>query len=154
MDSPALHQFILTLFNQIFFEIPQFVEFIPRLNAPLSPTVCNSTHSAQSVNLFFNEDGAPQCERCFLETSCGWLDWQLTFVIQVSTRLSPLLSSVRILNIERITVLRLSCQRGKKTWTRLTAEALPAIQVRKAGFCLRCRASCAPRRTVNCREVD
>jgi hypothetical protein len=101
IDLPALHQFIITLFNQIIFEIPQFVELIPRLKALLSPTVCNITHFAQSVSLFLNEEGAPQSERGFFETSCRRLDWQLSFVTEISTQLSPLLSSVRIFNIEK-----------------------------------------------------
>ena len=40
-------------------------------------------------------------EHCILGTSCRRLDWQLSFVTEILAQLSPLLSNVRSLAIER-----------------------------------------------------
>jgi hypothetical protein len=93
---PALCKITIKLFNQIFFEIPKFGQFIPHQNSMLgSPTLVLVTHSAESVSVFLiqNEDSSPD-EYCHLETSCRRLDWQLSFVTQILSQLFPLLSSV------------------------------------------------------------
>ena len=98
IDSPALCNIAIRLFNQIFFELPQFCQFILRPNALGSPTWVIVTHSAGSVSVSFilNENGS-----CVLGTSCTRLDWQLSFVTEILTQLSPLLSSVRSLIIQK-----------------------------------------------------
>jgi hypothetical protein len=100
IDSPALCEITVGLFNQIFFEIPRFCQFIPRLNALRSPTWVSVTHSMKSVSVLFFQEGNPSNEYC-LETSCRRLDWQLSFVTEISSQLSPLLSSVRSISIKR-----------------------------------------------------
>jgi F-box-like len=94
---PALCKITINLFNQIFFEIPQFSQFIPHQNSNVlgSPTLVLVTHSAESVNVFLiqKENSSPD-EYCYLGTSCRRLDNQLSFVTQILSQLSPLLSSV------------------------------------------------------------
>ena len=98
INSPALCKIKIRLFNEIFFEIPQFCQFILRPSALASPTWVNVTHSAESVSvlLILNRN-----EHCLLGTSCRRLDWQLSFVTEILTQLSPLLSSVRSLTIQK-----------------------------------------------------
>ncbi|KAN0118607.1 hypothetical protein V8E52_005030 [Russula decolorans] len=96
INSPALYKITIRLFNQISFENPQFCQFILRPNALGSPTWVIVTHSAESVSvsLILNE-------QCVIGTSCRRLDWQLSFVTEILTQLSPLLSSVRSLTIQK-----------------------------------------------------
>ena len=101
IDIPSPCQITIRLFNDIFFEIPQFCRFIPRLNALPSPTWVFVTLSPESVSVFFVQEGKPSNENYFLETSCRRLDWQLSFVTQILSQLSPLLSSVRSLSIKK-----------------------------------------------------
>jgi hypothetical protein len=101
IDLPALCKITVRLFNEIFFEIPQVCQFIPRLKALGSPTWVFVTHSGESVSVFFVQEGKPSNENCFLGTSCRRLDWQLSFVTQISSQLSPHLSSVHSLSIKK-----------------------------------------------------
>lgn len=98
INSPALLKITIRLFNQIFFEIPQFCKFILRSNALGSPTWVIVTHSAESVSVLLILNGN---EHCVLGTSCRRLDWQLSFVTEILTQLSPLLSGVRSLTIQK-----------------------------------------------------
>jgi hypothetical protein len=93
---PALRKITIKLFNQIFFEIPKFSQFIPRQNSNVlgSPTLVLVTHSAESVSVFLIQNEDSPDEYCYLGTSCRRLDWQLSFVTQVLSQLFPLLSSV------------------------------------------------------------
>jgi hypothetical protein len=97
IQLPSLCKITIKLFNQIFFEIPQFSQFIPHQNSNLlgSPTLVLVTLSAESVSVFLiqNENASPD-EYCDLGTSCRRLDWQLSFVTQILNQLSPLLFSV------------------------------------------------------------
>ena len=94
---PALCKITIKLFNQIYFEIPQFSQFIPHQNSNVlgSPTLVLVTHSAESVSVFLiqDENSSPD-EYCYLGASCRRLDWQLSFVTQILSQLFPLLSSV------------------------------------------------------------
>ncbi len=92
---------IIRLFNQIIFDIPEFSRFILHPNDLASPTSVFVTHSAElaSVSLFYA--GESWLERLFFRTSCSRLDWQLSFVTQILTQLSPLLSNVYSFNIEK-----------------------------------------------------
>jgi hypothetical protein len=97
---PSLCNIAIKLFNQIFFELPQFCQFIPHLNMLGSPTEVYITHAADLVSVSLFQGGKFRSEKCVLGTSCRQLDWQLSFVAQISTHLSPLLSSVRSLSIK------------------------------------------------------
>ena len=98
VNSPALCKINIRLFNQIFFEIPQFCQFILRPNTLGSPTWIIVTHSTESVSvlLILNEN-----RNFVLGTSCRRLDWQLSFVTEIFNQLSSLLSSVRSLTIQK-----------------------------------------------------
>ena len=101
IDLPALCSFTIRLFNQIFFDLPQFGQLIPHLKALESPTRLRITLSAELVSLFFlPEAGHPSHRICSFETSCRRLDWQLSFVTQILGHLPPLLSRVVHVTIE------------------------------------------------------
>ena len=97
IDLPALHTITIRLFNQIFFEIPQFCQFIRRPNALGSPTSMTVRYSVGSVSIKLQERESTS-EGCLLVTSCKRLDWQLSFAAQISSQLSPLLSNVQLLD--------------------------------------------------------
>ena len=100
IDSPALCKIAIRLFNDIIFEIPQFCEFIARLDVLKSPTWALVRHSVEFVGILFFQEGKPLSENCFLGTSCRQLDWQLSFVTQILSQLSPHLSNVHSLGIQ------------------------------------------------------
>ena len=102
IDLPALGKTTIKLFNEILFEIPQFSQFIPRLNMLGPPTRALVTHSVDCVGIFFSQEGKSSDENFLFETSCRRLDWQLSFVAQISSQLSPFLSSVRLLGIQGV----------------------------------------------------
>ena len=97
IHSPALCKITIKLFNQIFFEIPHFSQFMPHQNPNVlgSPTLVLVTHSEETVSVFLIQDENSSPDKyCSLATSCRRLDWQLSFVTQILSQLSPLLSSV------------------------------------------------------------
>ena len=96
IELPALNQIAIRLFNDIIFEIPQFCKFIPSLNAPTRMIV---KHSVDFVGVHFKKEESSN-EDCFLGTSCRQLDWQLSFVTQILSQFSSLLSSVHTLDIQ------------------------------------------------------
>ena len=104
IELPALCDIIVELFNQIFFEIPQFGQFIRRPNALGSPDRVSIYHGPGhvDVDITYNSrqlrhDNPPI--RCRFHTKCRPFDWQLSFVTQISSELSPLLSSAGKLSI-------------------------------------------------------
>jgi hypothetical protein len=103
VDFPDLTFINIEFFSQLIFQIPQFCHFISRVNALKSPTEVMVTPSADLVTLFFIQQGERRVVlgECFLGTTCGELDWQLSFVTQVLKHFSPLLSSVDSLTINK-----------------------------------------------------
>ena len=99
IELPALNNIAIRLFNDVSFEIPEFSKFIPRLDALKSPTCVVVKHCVDFVSVSFNE-GDPLSRNCFLGTSCRQFGWQLSFVTQVTSQLSFLLSSVHTLDIQ------------------------------------------------------
>ena len=97
IDSPpSLCKITIRLFNDIFFEIPHLYQFLPCQNALGSPTSMTVVHSLNSVTIYFSQDSHSSE---YILDPCKQLDWQLSFVAQISSQLSPLLSSVRSLTI-------------------------------------------------------
>ena len=97
IDSPALSVISVKLFNQIFFEIPQLCQFIRHLNALGSPDWVDITHAVEFVSVsFWDKDDSRWSH---FRTSCRRLDWQLSFVTQISSELSPLLSGIHSFSI-------------------------------------------------------
>ena len=99
IELPALSKTTIRLFNDIFFEIQELGKFIPCLNALKSPSRVIVNHSVDFVSVHF-EEGKPPNETCYLGTSCKQLDWRLSFVTQILSQLSSLLSSVHVLVIQ------------------------------------------------------
>ena len=103
IDLPALGTIIIELFNDTLFDIPRFCQFIPYLNSILPPTSVTMIHSGRSVSVSFSPSRksayATEYDYVFV-TSCGQVDWQLSFATQILSQLSLLLSSVQELTIE------------------------------------------------------
>jgi hypothetical protein len=100
IDLRAFCQIDVTLFNEIFFEIPRFCQFIPRSNElgfPISRVYVTLSPESGGI-VFFPGSSSPAIFD--LKTSCRRLDWQLSFVTQIASQLSPLLSSVHELTVE------------------------------------------------------
>ena len=97
IDPHALCKISITLFNDIFFEITQLCEFMHRRNTPGSPTSANILFSSYFVTVKFLHEGN---EYYSLQNSCRPLDWRLSFVTQITSQLSPFLSSVHELAIQ------------------------------------------------------
>ena len=98
VELPAICKFAIKLFNDMLFEIPKFSRFIPCLDALRSPARAIVEHSVDSVGVYFGGEG--RLSNCFFKTSCRQLDWQLSFVTQILSQLSSLLSSVHLLDIQ------------------------------------------------------
>ena len=99
IDLRAFCKIDVTLFNDIFFEIPQLCKFIPRLNEQGSPTsTVYVILSAESVGIVFLP-AFSSVANFYLKALCRRLDWQLSFVTQITGQLSPLLSDVHELTI-------------------------------------------------------
>ena len=98
IEVPALCQIAIRLFNDIFFDISEFCKLIPRLKALKSPTRVIIKHSVDFIGIHL--EGESSNGNFFLGTSCRQLDWQLSFVNQITSQLSFLLSSVHSLDIQ------------------------------------------------------
>jgi hypothetical protein len=99
IDFPALSTIGIMLFNDILFEIPQFCEFIPRLNMLWSPTSATVFLDSKFVKVTFIRKTNLGIEYCSFQNSCIPLDWKLSFVTQITSQLSPLLSNMHYLTI-------------------------------------------------------
>jgi hypothetical protein len=97
IDLPVLSRVNIRLFNDIIFEIPQFCQVVLRPNTLSSPTGAYVLHSEGSVGVTVYQGKWD----CVFGTSCRRLDGQLSFVTQILSQLSPVLSSVRSLVIQR-----------------------------------------------------
>ena len=99
IDSPALCKIEISLFNSIFMEIPQFCQFILRLNGLRSLAQAKVRYTKDFVFVRFIPEGESLDENCFLGTWCRGL-WELSFVTRILSQLSPLLSGVHSLYIQ------------------------------------------------------
>ena len=99
IDAPQLGKLKTTVFNQIIFDMPQFIQFIshtPTLKAP------------EEANLLF-EDGASRVsfssqtfglEYFEVKIPCNDLDWQVSSLEQVFTSCLPYLSTLEGLSVD------------------------------------------------------
>jgi hypothetical protein len=98
MDTPRLDHLSISLFNQIEFDTPQFVQFISR-----TPTF----GAFKGARLFFKNDHArvelfsqtPGSRGLDLDILCGDVGWQMSSVGQVCTSCLPPLSTLEDLYI-------------------------------------------------------
>jgi hypothetical protein len=104
VDFPTLDCIKIELYNQIFFEIPQFCRSIAPLNAFKSLSKVKILLTTELVVMYFRQKGTRGINLkygyCYLSTVCERLDWRLSFVTQVSSQLSLLLGSVDTLSVE------------------------------------------------------
>ena len=114
IELHALSTLRIKFFNDIVFEIPQFCEFMTRLNQPRSPTSASMKLNSGIVGVDFldkktnlgNEYSTHYALDYALETSCIPFDWKLSFLTQIASQLSPLLSSVYELTILGCSILK------------------------------------------------
>jgi F-box-like len=99
IDLPALSTIRIMLFNDILFEIPQFCKFIPRLNTLQSPTSAIVILNSKFVEVRFIHKTSLGNDDYSFQNSCIPLDWKLSFLTQITSQLSPLLSSLHELVI-------------------------------------------------------
>ena len=96
VDLPSLRNMDIKFFNQIFFEIPEFCRSVPPLNPfrSLNEVVINLGDTGVSMDFKGVTKHGTRSGGCYLNCFCERLDWQLSFMTQVSSQLSPLLKSV------------------------------------------------------------
>jgi hypothetical protein len=97
MDTPRLKDLSVTFFNDIVFDIPQFIRFIahtPMLK-PLEKAHVAYRNDAARVNLSSRQASA--YEGLNVEISCRELDWNVLFMGQVCTSCLPPLSGLSTL---------------------------------------------------------
>jgi hypothetical protein len=98
IDAPQLNNLHITLFNQISFDTPHFIQFIsrtPRLNA-LEKAHVTFEDGVARVDLSSQISGDGDLS---IEISCRELDWQLSSLEQVCTLSLPPLSALEDLYI-------------------------------------------------------
>ena len=102
IDLPACCEITIGPFNNIFFKIPQFSQFIPCLNAISPFTRTHVRHTANSVCVLFDQEikKNQMSERCALRTSCRQFDLQMSFLAQITSQFSTFLTSVDSLTID------------------------------------------------------
>jgi len=92
----AFEHISIGLFNQIVFEIPQICRSILFSNASNPPKYVYLCMYSDHVEILFEKQVVGRgisSRRDSLNTLCERLDWQLSFVTQVSSQLPPLLKS-------------------------------------------------------------
>ena len=99
IDFPVLTFLEINYFNQLFFEIPQLLQFISRVDRLKSPgeVVVKPGATYPTLSLLWN--GTGRLWNCYFGIPCSQLDWQLSFSTQILHQLSPLLSGVHLLSI-------------------------------------------------------
>jgi hypothetical protein len=107
MNLPVLHDFSITFYNQLIFEIPQLCQFIGLVDALSSPTKVIVEPHRGRVSITLIRRGA---RRGYLgafnfDILCRQLDWQLSSAAQLFTQLTPILTSVRRLIIKQSSIL-------------------------------------------------
>ncbi|KAI0249442.1 hypothetical protein BJV78DRAFT_1362871 [Lactifluus subvellereus] len=102
INTPVITTTTITFFNRVVFNIPQLFEFLSRTEA---------LGSAKRAELFFNKGCAilsvhrrssplGRNGSADVWVRCDALDWKISFLVQICSQLSPLLSSVERLDIK------------------------------------------------------
>ena len=102
IDFPYLATFSMNFFNKLVFEVPQLCRFIPRAGKlqPFSDAVIYIYEDYIRVTLMRRGERKRTIGECCLGIRCKQLDWQLSFMTQIFSQLSLLLSNVKTLAIE------------------------------------------------------
>ena len=105
IDTPRLHSFIITYFNQLDLQVPQLSQFIRRTE---NLELAQSQHaqvririSKLYIELDFKEDGHSR-SRLNLCISCKWLDWQVSHLAQILSQSPAMVSNVDHLSIDEV----------------------------------------------------
>ena len=102
IDAPQLHDTSIALFNDIVFDMPQFVQFISRTLTSRAPETLSAyitlRDGAARVNLSSQRSGSG---RLHVEILCRGLDWQVSVLEQVCTSCLPPLSMLQDLYINK-----------------------------------------------------
>ena len=99
IDAPRLDNLKITVFNQIIFDMPQFIQFIsrtPALEAPDEARVIFD-NGVSEVNFSSRTPGFSHIE---VKIPCNDLDWQISSLEQVFTSCLPYLSTLEGLFID------------------------------------------------------
>ena len=105
INTPRLHFFEISYFNQLDFWVPQLSQFIGRTES-LELAQSRYAHvrfqiDTICVELNCEEEGHRLC-RLILRISCKWLDWQVPCLAQILGQSPTMVSSVNHLSIDRI----------------------------------------------------
>ena len=106
IDAPQLGFLGVTLFNQIFFESPQLIQFIGRTSKSTlkSPEKAQITFRSLATGIYFSSVNSPNGYRSLtVEIRCRELDWQVSSLEQVCTSCLPPLSTLEDLSITQKT---------------------------------------------------
>jgi F-box-like len=98
IDAPRVNLMYISFFNDIVFDIPQFIQFVCR-----TPTL----KSIENARVVFGDGGSmvnfqsqtPGCGSLKMEVSCRELDWQVSSLEQVCTSCLPPFSKLEDLYI-------------------------------------------------------
>ena len=95
IDAPRLFNLHITLFNDVVFDAPQFIQFISR-----TPTL----KAAENAHVVFGDgkaiiNSSSQTSRCEVGISCTELDWQVSSLEQLCASHLPPLSTLEDLYI-------------------------------------------------------
>ena len=95
IDAPRLFNLHITLFNDVVFDAPQFIQFISR-----TPTL----KAAENAHVVFGDgkaiiNSSSQTSRCEVGISCRELDWQVSSLEQLCASHLPPLSTLEDLYI-------------------------------------------------------
>ena len=106
INTPVITTTAITLFNQVNFHIPRLFEFVSRTEelGPLKRAKLyfddyfaglSIHHPDSPQERGYTRDGFPN-----VGVFCHAFDWKISFLVQICSQLSPLLSSVEQLDIE------------------------------------------------------
>ncbi|KAH9960067.1 hypothetical protein BGW80DRAFT_1484824 [Lactifluus volemus] len=103
IDTPAIISVDTWFFNQLDFDIPHFVQFIGRTQIPRSFEEAKLYFEERHVYIHVGHRDPPGGKRfrftLSIGISCHELDWQVPFVAQICSKISPFLS-----NVERLLI--------------------------------------------------
>jgi F-box-like len=103
IDTPATISVATVFFNQLDFDIPQFLQFIGRTQLPGSFEEAKLYFGDESVLIHFGHRDPTEGKRfriaLSIKTLCHALDWQVGCLTQICGKISPFLS-----NVERLLI--------------------------------------------------
>ncbi|KAI0293315.1 hypothetical protein B0F90DRAFT_1822158 [Multifurca ochricompacta] len=99
IEAPALDCLIVTLFNQLSFDVPQLHQFISRAENLRVPSRAELKSSKNGVSILFQLARTDTPRDLSLRIACKPLDWQVSSIAEICNQSSTLFSRVEVLNI-------------------------------------------------------